>query len=80
MSQKTSSYHEPLSLDEIKAAINKPNGGLLMVELTHEEAKGVRSFLSAVTMGELTAHPKDATPGLYKIYQALEPRDKTLGG
>ena len=55
--------------DEMLEVINKPDNGLLMVELTPSEAEAVHKFIATITLA--SCRTDGEATGLYKILQAL---------
>lgn len=56
----------------ITSALSKPNNGILIVELTNEEASCVKAFIQNLTMGELLPFHESTTKGLYRIMASIE--------
>jgi len=57
---------------ELKAAIDKPNNGLLMVELSPIEALELRDYIKTLTMGDLVQATENVPVALHKVYISLD--------
>lgn len=56
---------------ELEATLDKPNNGLLMVELSPIEAVELRDYICQLTFGDLTDATDNVPVALHKVYVAL---------
>ena len=61
------------SQEAMEEVLDKPDNGLLIVELSQIEAKQLRGWLHLITMGELIDAPEHVGAALHKVYKALAP-------
>ena len=56
---------------EMETALDKPNNGLLMVELSPVEAIELRDYIYTLTFGDLTDATDNVPAALHSVYVAL---------
>lgn len=56
----------------MNAVLDKPDNGLLIVELSPAQAHAVADYISQLTIAELMPFHPDATVGLHRIMESLQ--------